>query len=156
MQDEVIELRARLVDAEENLVVKAQELTTQVEEAALARTVSDTLKQRIQEAECEVSELKESSLSTAEELDAALANASELRCAVSKVAELKSDVGDLEAEKHQWAETAAAHTCRIAELEQAVRSLEEDRTRTSQTVQETEDGRTALALQLRDIASSVG
>lgn len=156
MQDEVIELRARLVDAEENATVKAQELNTKVEEAASAQTLADTLEQRIREFECEVAELKKASLSTEEELTSALASSSELRRAVSKVTELESVIGDLEAEKHQWTETVAAHTRQIGELEQVVRSLEEEKATISHTVQQAEDGRAALVLQLREIANSVG
>ncbi len=156
MQDEVIDLRARLVDAEENVAVKAQELNTKVEEASSARTLADTLEQRIREFECEVTELKKASITMEEELTSALASTSELRCTVSKVAELESVIGDLEVEKHQWTETVAARTCQIGELEQVVRSLEEEKARISQTAQQAEDGRAALVLQLRDIANSVG
>lgn len=156
LQDEVVELRARLADAEENLVVKSQEFAAKEHEAKSARTLASTVEQQMQEAKSEILELKEASHSTAEELTSALASANELRCSVSKAAELEIVVGDLEAEKRQWEETAATLTSQLGELQHVVRSLEGEKARVLQIVQETEEGRALLVVQLRDIANLIG
>ncbi|CAM9283974.1 unnamed protein product, partial [Ectocarpus sp. 12 AP-2014] len=69
-QDEVIELRARLVEAEDTLVVKSQELLAKVREAVSATALANTLEHRIQEAESEVLGLRKSLESTSQELAA--------------------------------------------------------------------------------------
>lgn len=156
LQDEVNELRGRVADAEENLLVKSQELAAQEQEATSARTLATTLEQQMQDAKSEILELTEASQSTAEELTSALGSASELRCSVSKVAELEIVVGALEAEKRRWEETAATLSSQLGELQQVVRSLEEEKTSVLQTVQQAEEGRAMLLVQLGDIANLIG
>eukprot|EP00903_Cladosiphon_okamuranus_P011049 g10434.t1 len=155
-QDEVNELRARLADAEENLVVKFQELAAKEQEATSARIRASTVEQQMQEAKSEVAELKGASLSTAEELASALASVNELRCSVSKVAELQIVVSDLEAEKRRWEENVATLSSQLRDSQQMVDSLEEEKARVLQTVQQAEEGRAMLVVQLGDIANLIG
>lgn len=150
------ELRARLADAEENVVIKSQDLAAKEQEATSARTLVNTLEQEMQEAKSEAVELKEASQSTAEELKSALTSASELRGSVSKVAELQIVVSDLEAEKRQWEETVATRSSQLGDSQQVVRSLEEENARVLQTVQHAEEGRAMLLVQLGDIANLIG
>lgn len=156
LQDEVIELRARLADAQENLMLSSQELATREQDATSARTIANTLEQQMQEAKSEVLALKEASQSAAEDLTAALAGASELQCFVSKVAELEIAVGDLKGEKRQCEETAATLSSQLEELHQVVRSLEGEKARVMQTVHQAEEGRKMLLVQLGDIANLIG
>eukprot|EP00752_Nemacystus_decipiens_P009407 g8410.t1 len=155
-QDEVNELRSRLADVKEDLVAKSQELTSKEQEATSARTHANTLEQEIEEARPEVLELREASRSTVEELATALASASGLRCSVSKVGELEVVVSDLRAEKHQWEETAATLSRKLEGLQQELRSLEEEKAMVLQTVQQAEEGRSMLLVQLGDIANLIG
>lgn len=155
-QDELVELRARVAGAEENLLVKSQELVTKAQEAMSAKALASTLEQRVQETESEVLKLNETCRSTAEELSSALTNASELQSAVSKVSELESVIVDLEGDKRHQGEVAAALTCELGELKEVVSSLQEEKAGILQAVQQAEQGHAALVVQLGDIANLVG
>lgn len=156
MQDEVVELRARLADAEEKCLVKSQELVAKAQEAVSAKAVASTFEQRVQERESEVLKLKETCQSTAEELSSALTNGNELQSAVSKVAELESVVFDLEKEKRHQEEIATALTSELGEVQEMVSSLQEQKAGILQTVEQAKDGRAALVVQLGDVAKLVG
>lgn len=163
MQDEVAELRARLVHAGENLAEKSQELAVKAQEEASVRGLATALEHRLQEAESDLSVLKDVSRSTAEQLSSALTSASELQCALSKVSELESVVGDLEGEKLRLEEITAAVkgqleqvTTKLEELQGAIRSFEEEGAKMSRTVQEAQEGRAVLVMEMGRIATLVG
>ncbi|CAM9986890.1 unnamed protein product [Scytosiphon promiscuus] len=163
MQDDLMELQTRLVRSEENFAAKSQELAAKAQEETSARALVTTLEQRLQEAESEVSELNENFRFTAEQLSSALSSAEDLRCDLSKVSELENSVGDLEAEKLRLEEMTAALTGqleqarnKLEELQESIRSFEEEKVKMSHAVQEAEEGRAALVMEMGHIATIVG
>ncbi|CAM9145585.1 unnamed protein product [Hapterophycus canaliculatus] len=163
MQDEVVELRARLLNAEEGFAAKSEDAAAKAQEEASARALATILEQRMQDAESEVLRLKEVARSTEEQLSLSLTSASELRCALSKVSELERFVGDLEREKLHLKENTATlkgqleqATTKREELQKAILSLEENEVKMSHNVQEAEEVRAELVMEIGRIATLVG
>lgn len=158
-----MELRTRIVQAEEDFAAKSQELAAKSREEASARELATALEQCKQEAEAELLSLQEVSRSTAEQLSSALSSASELQCAIAKVSELENIVGDLKSEKLRLEEITAALTgqldqarSKLEELQESIRSVEEEKMKMSFIVQEAEEGRATLVMEMRRIAVFVG
>ncbi|CAM9849575.1 unnamed protein product [Ectocarpus sp. 13 AM-2016] len=138
-------------------------MSAKAQEAVSARALADTLERRIKEVESEVLGSQKASGSTAEELASARTSASDLQCALSKISELQSVVGDLEREKIHLNETTAALTsefcqanAKLLELQDVIYSQQEEKAIALQTLDQTEEARTALVVALRDIAELMG
>ncbi|CAM9563646.1 unnamed protein product [Ectocarpus fasciculatus] len=163
LEHRIQEVESEALGLRKSLESTSQELSAKAQEAVSATALADTLEHRIQEVESEVLGSHEASESTAQELASALASASDLRCALSKISELESVVGDLEGEKNHLNETTVALTrelgqasAKLLEIQDVVRSQQEEKAIALQTFHETEEARTALVVAMRDIAELVG
>ncbi|CAM9609020.1 unnamed protein product [Ectocarpus sp. 4 AP-2014] len=163
LERRIQEVESELLGLQNSLESTSQELSAKAQEAVSARALADTLERRIQEVESEVLGSQKASESTAEELASARASASDLQCALSKISELQSVVGDLEREKIHLNETTAGLTnefgqanAKLLELQNVISSQQEEKAIALQTVDQTEEARTALVVALRDIAELIG
>ncbi|CAM9141858.1 unnamed protein product [Ectocarpus sp. 6 AP-2014] len=163
LEHRIQEVESEVLGLQNSLESTSQELSAKAQEVVSARALADTLERRIKEVESEVLGSQKAPESTAEELASARASASDLQCALSKISELQSVVGHLEREKIHLNETTAALTsefgqasAKLLELQDVIHSQQEEKAIALQTVDQTEEARTALVVALRDIAELIG
>lgn len=167
VQDEVLQLRGRLAEVEEsNLQVAtttSQKLAASAEAVGSMKAHASDLEARLEEAEAELSAMRESAASTARDMAAAANSARDAQGVIARVPKLEAVAVKLEGEKTQLMESLAAATRQVdeargevEELEEARRLVRDERAEMLESVQRANESRAALAARLEDIASLVG
>lgn len=159
----MLELRARLVEADDLSAARSQELGGKTEEVVAAKARVSELEKNTQEVESELLSLREVSAATAAELSSTLAKTSELQCSVVKLSELQTVAAALEGEKERLQETVETMTgqaedtqSKWGQMEVVIRSLQEEKNHARESLQQADECRAALEAQMAEIASLVG
>lgn len=171
VQDEVLQLRAQLSEVDErNLEVDAitsQKLAASAEAVGSMKAHTNDLELRLEEAENELSAvretMRESAASTAGELAAAANRTRDAQGAIARVPELEGVACKLEDENKQLRESFAAATRqvdeargKVEEVEEALRLVRDGRAEMMESVERANESRAMLSSRLEDIASLVG
>ena len=116
VQDEVVQLRARLSEADEKHVevtaATSQKLAASAEAVSSMRAHVSDLEVRLEEAETDLSAMREEAASTAAELAVAVNRARDGLHAIARVSELEAVAAALESDKKHLEESLAAATRR--------------------------------------------
>ncbi|CAM9169030.1 unnamed protein product [Ectocarpus sp. 4 AP-2014] len=167
-QDEVIELRARLVGAQRTLVEVKRELAAKTQETGSSRALANTLKHRMQEVESDVLGLRKTLESTSQELSAKEREAVSARALADtlehRVHEVESEVlASQEASKATEEELASALASasklpsalsKVSELESVVYDLEEEKLHLNETTEVLTNRASAKLLELQQVVRS--
>lgn len=155
-QNEVLELRSRLQEADDLGTARSLELAAKADEAASAEARESDLTQRLQKAEAELLDLNKASALASAELAATLERAKEGQAAVSRVSYLEEAIAESEGEKRDLREAIATGRAEVGEIMKTVRGLQEHNVDMEETVRRAEEARVAVAAQLDEVAALMG
>ncbi|CAM9090622.1 unnamed protein product, partial [Ectocarpus sp. 6 AP-2014] len=167
-QDEVIELRARVVEAQRTLVEMSQELAAKTQETDSSRALANTLEHRMQEVESDMLGLREALESTSQELSAkerevvsARALADTLKHRVHEVeSEVLASQKASEATEEELASAIASASklqsalSKVSELESVVRDLEGEKLHLNETTNALTSRASAKLLEFQEVIRS--
>ncbi|CAM9837260.1 unnamed protein product [Ectocarpus sp. 13 AM-2016] len=167
-QDEVVELRARLVEAQRTLVETSQEMPAKTQETNSSRALANTLKHRMQEVESDVLGLRKTLESTSQELAAKEREAVSARALADtlqhRVHEVESEVlasqRTSEAMEEELASALAnasklqSALSKVSGLESVVRDLEGERLHLNEATEVLTSRASAKLLELQEVIRS--
>ncbi|CBJ32574.1 conserved unknown protein [Ectocarpus siliculosus] len=167
-QHEVIELRARLEEAQRTLVEMSQELAAKTQETDSSRALANTLEHRMQEVESDMLGLRKALESASQELSAKEREAVSARALADtlkhRVHEVESEVlasqKTSEATEEELASALASASklqsalSKVSELESVVRGLEGEKLHLNETTEALASRASAKLLELQEVIRS--